>query len=109
MLSWDPERRPSFSGGHAPGYVGRTLVAPVRSGERIIEPARYAANKDAYEVHSATRSGRRLAKLCLRGELWPADKVTAAFCGVDFPQVEFSTEGEWEIAKRKTRAKKAED
>lgn len=98
MLCWDPERPPSFSGGHAAGYVGRSLVpAKKDSAGRTVEPARYVANETPYEVFSASKSGHRLAKLCRRGELWAADAATAAFCGVSFVPLKKNDEGEWDL------------
>lgn len=103
MLSWDPERRPNVAGGAPAGYVGRTLVRAVKEGERVIKPAYYKANSEPYEVFAGTHSGRRLAKLCLRGELWAADESTAAFCGVSFQRVVQGKDGEWAPAPRKKK------
>ncbi len=64
-------------------------------GERVVSPAAYKANDKPYETFAAGRSGRRLAKLCLRGELWAADKETATFCGVKFVECEQDDDGEW--------------
>jgi len=108
MLCWDPERRPTVSGGQPAGYVGRHLVAPVREGDRVISPAYYASNDVAYEAFAGTLSGRRLAKLCSRRELWAADRATAAFCGAEFTHVEQGEDGEWYEVK-KPQKKKTED
>ena len=104
MLCWDPERRPTQAGGHPAGYVGRHLVRAKRDGDgNITQSAFYAANDEPYEVFAASHSGRRLAKLCRRGELWPADKETAAYCGVKFVRVEKGDGGEWVEAKSRPK------
>jgi hypothetical protein len=76
--------------GQVPRYVGREFVP----GDGTKRPA-HPATERAYEIDSDTDEGRRLAHICRRdGDLLPADKETAAFCGVVFPAAEFK-DGAW--------------
>ena len=104
MLCWDPERRPTHRGGQPAGYVGRKLSKAVKDGDgNVVTPAAYVAKDVPYEVFAASHSGRRLAKLCRRGELWPADRMTAAHCGVEFVELEQGEDKEWRPAKTKPK------
>jgi hypothetical protein len=74
------------SPGAPASYVGRTFDAKTRG---------YPAIEDAVEVDSDSDRGRRLAELCRRdGSLWPANRETAEFCGVEFVEVAFK-DGVW--------------
>jgi hypothetical protein len=102
---------------HTVHFTGRSRGQPDRIiGKTFVpangkEPPRYALNKDPEEIDSANTE---LAEKCKRAVanpngagLWPADKETAAFCGVEFVPVEFDADGDWSPA-RKPAAKKSE-
>jgi hypothetical protein len=53
------------------------------------------ATKEPFEADSDSDAGRRLIKLVRRDQsLWPADKVTAEACGVEFIELT-QRDGEW--------------
>jgi len=66
-------------GQHA-AYLGRAYDAESRA---------YRATEDPYRCAPDGKPAARLRKRVLRGEncVWPADKFTAAFCGVPFVRV----------------------
>lgn len=71
--------------GQAPQYVGRKFIP----GDGKTTGAQHPAVESAYETESETDEGRRLIQLTSRdAALWPADKETAAACGVEFVAVE---------------------
>lgn len=84
-----------WPGTYAPGQpdrrVGRTFVAA----EGRDKPARQIANKDATEIDSEAPEAAHLVRQCQKGGLWPADQVTAEFCGVAFTKLRQDTDGEW--------------
>lgn len=72
--------------GSPASYVGRTFDQKTRG---------YPAIEDGAAIDSDSKEGKRLAELCKRdGCLWPANKETADFCGVEFVVVEFK-DGVW--------------
>lgn len=70
-------------------YVGRA-TKPTKEGKQV----RYPATKEPHEVDQDSKAGRRLAKLARRGELYCANKETAAAIGARFIDIEFNG-GEW--------------
>ncbi len=73
-------------------YVGRQYTAPDESKGT---GATWPAKKEPDEVESTTPDGEHLIRYCLKGNLWPADEVTAAACGVDLPKLKQGADGEW--------------
>ena len=72
-------------------YVGRTHVpAKLDADRRVIRAASNPASEAPYTCQADSEKGRRLMKLCRRdGSLWPADRETAAACGVPFVETKF--------------------
>lgn len=71
--------------GQHPRYVGRTL--------KIVDgAATWPANEEPVEC--ASEQAARLVRRCAAGDLWPADEITAARCGVSFVPIEFA-DGAW--------------
>lgn len=90
-----------YTSGPPARYVGREFVAPVglrRKGGQLVcdTPAKYIASSTPFKCDSESRVGRRLVRQMTRprcrrkGEypLWPADKATADFLGIQFVPVE---------------------
>ncbi len=64
-------------------YVGRSMVAG--DADKGIA-ASHPESKEPARVDSDSEDGRRFVKLCKRGDLLPADKATADFCGVSIAE-----------------------
>jgi hypothetical protein len=76
--------------GQAVDYVGRDFVS-ADSGKGVA--ASHPASKEPVKVAANSDEGRRFVKLCKRGDLLAHDKATAAFCGVDFTDLEWDEAG----------------
>jgi hypothetical protein len=99
QLAREPGHRPAI--GQAARYIGRTFVASKkerRDGvDVVVEPATNPATKDGSEYesdHFDSKDLDHLLRLARKGSIWPADKATAEFCGVDLASVEFK-DGAW--------------
>ncbi len=67
----------------------------------------YPATETGEEIESDSEAGVRLMMLCKRDQsLWPADKVTAEACGVEFSDVEFVNNA-WVLKASKAPSKSA--
>jgi citrate lyase beta subunit len=72
--------------GQAAQYVGRKFIPG--DAEKGV-PAQFPATEAPHEALADSDEGRRLVKVTREdAALWPADKETAAACGVDFVAVE---------------------
>ena len=85
--------------GQAPRYIGREfLIGELERGpggkERTKVPASNPASKEPSVFDSDTDEGQAAARHCRKLALWPADKETAAFCGVSFVELTFAN-GSW--------------
>lgn len=83
--------------GQPPRYIGRTFVASDKPGVL----GALVADREPVELDDGSPDAPRLMRKCLKGGLWPADKETAARCGVDFVAVEQDADGEW-VARKAT-------
>ena len=73
--------------GNLPRYVGRTV--------KVVDGvATHPAENKAHEVDADSDAGRRLAKMARFGDIWCADRETAAACSTEFVPVKFA-DGEW--------------
>jgi len=101
ILSFHPKRgaMPKWPG-KGPGsypYVGRSFDVDTRANRANKSPASLPAHGADGRL---TDDARRLVELCARdGDLLPADKATAEFCGVAFVALEQDADGEWAPAK----------
>ena len=79
--------------GQAPKYVNR-----------ILQDRAFPAVQEPYQCDEAVSPQRaqRLKKHCRNGDLLPADRATAAACGVPFVEHEFR-DGAWTPAKTSKR------
>lgn len=87
-------------------YVGREFDAATRQNRATKEPASVMAlDASGKWTDEAKRLG---GDLCRRdGDLLPANRETAAFCGVPFVELEQDADGEWgPRAKTTTSVKK---
>jgi len=75
--------------GDVPRYVGRSYAVVDGLGS-------HPASESSYELDSTSPLAARLCKFARRGEVWCADKDTAAAIGVAFVPVKFA-DGEWVI------------
>lgn len=107
-LVYVPGSRPAT--GDAPRYVGRGFV-PGKDGAA----PQYPAKKDPYECDADSDAGRRLIERVQNdvrdgygAPLWPADKETAAACGVDFQSVSL-VDGSWVAGAQPAKTKKASE
>ena len=80
-------------------YIGREFIAGEAerdaSGKtRTKTPSSNPATKDGSVFDSETAEGQAAARHCRKLALWPADRDTAEFCGVQFVAVEFK-DGVW--------------
>ena len=72
--------------GQAAQYVGRKFI-PGDAAKGV--PAQFPATEAPHEADADSDEGRRLVKVTREdAALWPADKETAAACGVEFAAVE---------------------
>lgn len=85
--------------GHTPGsprrYIGRAFVA----GDGKTFAASHPALKEPEEIDSDLLSPVEIEYLQKKArgaaEIWPADKATAEFLGVEFAKVSQDPDGEW--------------
>ena len=77
--------------GQIPRYVGRS-----QDGHKL------PATKEPFAVEASSRMGMRLARICNRGDLLPADKVTASHCRVPYVSVDH-VNGEWVPTKQQRK------
>ncbi len=86
----EPGRRPMI--GQAAVYLGREFVPPSKREDGSIVDAALPATKDGFtwdtDRHEHAHN-EHVMKAARKGAFWPADKDTAAACGVAFVDVEF--------------------
>lgn len=75
--------------GQAARYLGRDFVPPSKDGAKLI-PASHPASRDGFECDADSDIARVAIKQTRKGAFWPANAETAAVCGVEFVEVEFS-------------------
>ncbi len=102
----DPEAPPMF--GVPARYLGREFVPAKREvvdGVARIAPASNPATEAGFECDSESLVGERALKETRKGHLWPANKSTAEFCGVQLADLEFSG-GVWDVKQPKSAGTK---
>ncbi len=94
--------------GQPPRYIGRSFVI----GDGKTEAAVHPANKEPDVVDTETTESRdvqHIVRQCSKGGLFPADRETAAACGVEFVSVTLDSDGEWVVGSAPKRSSAAAD
>lgn len=66
-------------------YYGRRHDLALRGYPAVDAPCEFEADSD---------DGRKCARACREGSLWPSNAATASYCGVPYVPVEFN-DGTW--------------
>jgi len=87
-------------------YVGREWDENTREHRASAEPFSVTDPREL-PIGEERRVSERMVRFCRSGDLWPADKHTAARCGVEFTELERNDDGEWVRAKAPKKRKQS--